>query len=93
MGSPIRSSEGAWLLMPLGAWIPDPWSPGRAILTGDPWLLTALGFVLALWGVYTVRLILADPQSLAESENHPSWTHMYLMMMTAQVGFALSYLF
>ena len=57
-----------WLLMPLGAWIPDPRSPGRAILTGDPWLLTALGVVLALWGVYTVRLILADPHSLAESE-------------------------
>ncbi|MEA2693039.1 MAG: hypothetical protein QOJ16_2426, partial [Acidobacteriota bacterium] len=28
-----------------------------------------------------------------ETENHPSWKHMYLMMMAAQAGFALAYLF
>ena len=81
-----------WLLMPLGAWIRDPTSPERTILTGNAWLLTGLGLALAAWGTHTVRLILANPQALAESENHPSWTHMYLMMMTAQVGFALAYL-
>ena len=31
------------------------------------------------------------PAALAEVENHPSWTHMYLMMMVAQVGFAVAY--
>jgi len=77
--------------MPLGAWTPDPWSEHH-ILTGNPYVLTALGLALAAWGVYTVRLILADPQALAEVENHPSWTHMYLMMMAAQVGFAVAYL-
>ncbi len=30
---------------------------------------------------------------LATTENHPSWTHMYQMMMLAQIGFALAYVF
>ncbi len=81
-----------WLLMPLGAWLRDPWSPEHAILTGNRWVLTGLGGGLALWGCYTVYLILRNPEELAKVENHPSWTHMYLMMMTAQVGFAVAYL-
>jgi 4-hydroxybenzoate polyprenyltransferase len=81
-----------WLLMPLGAWWRTPWSGAQPVLTGNPWLLAAFGMVLAAWGTYTAALILRDPQSLASSENHPSWWHMYLMMMVAQVGFALAYL-
>jgi 4-hydroxybenzoate polyprenyltransferase len=81
-----------WLLMPFGAWMRDPWSPEHAILTGNRWVLTGLGFGLAIWGCYTVYLILRDPEDLAKLENHPSWTHMYLMMMAAQVGFAVAYL-
>lgn len=81
-----------WLLLPLGAWLPDPRAPGHAILTGNPWVLTGLGLLLAAWGGYTVHLILKNPADLAEVENHPSWTHMYLMMMAAQVGFAVAYL-
>jgi 4-hydroxybenzoate polyprenyltransferase len=80
-----------WLLIPIGAFLPDPQNPSHPILTGDPWLLTALGAVLTLWGAYTVYLLLRDPASLATTENHPSWRHMYLMMMFAQVGFALAY--
>jgi hypothetical protein len=53
---------------------------------------TGLGFGLAVWGCYTVYLILRDPEDLAKVENHPSWTHMYLMMMAAQIGFAAAYL-
>jgi len=81
-----------WLLMPIGAWTPNPWSPGHHILTGEPWTLTFLGLGLAAWGAYTVYLILRDPEALAATENHPSWTHTYLMMMAAQVGFAVAYL-
>jgi 4-hydroxybenzoate polyprenyltransferase len=80
-----------WLLIPLGAFLPNPVEGGR-LLTGDPLLLTILGIGLAGWGAWTARLILRDPGSLASSENHPSWTHMYLMMMCAQAGFALAYL-
>ena len=81
-----------WLLIPLGAWLPDPWSPTHPLLTGNPWLLSILGLVLAAWGGYTVHLILRNPDDLARVENHPSWTHMYAMMMLAQTGFAAAYL-
>jgi len=80
-----------WLLIPLGAVLPDPLGAGP-ILTGNRPLLILLGLALAGWGAWTARLILRDPVSLASSENHPSWTHMYLMMMLAQVGFAVAYL-
>jgi 4-hydroxybenzoate polyprenyltransferase len=82
-----------WLLLPVGAFFPDPQNPAHPILTGNPWLLTGLGALLTLWGIYTVYLLVRDPHSLTETENHPSWRHMYLMMMAAQVGFAVAYLF
>lgn len=81
-----------WLLVPLFAFLPDPQNPEHAILTGNPWALVALGVLLTLWGIYTVYLILRDPDELTKTENHPSWRHMYLMMMAAQVGFAVAYL-
>lgn len=62
------------------------------ILTGSSILLNLLGLSLALWGIYVVSLLLHDPESLAATENHPSWTHMYLMMMYAQIGLALAYI-
>lgn len=82
-----------WLLLPLGARIPDFQNPAHAILTGNPMLLTLLGLLLTAWGAYTVHLLVRDPASLTETENHPSWRHMYLMMMAAQVGLALAYVF
>lgn len=81
-----------WLLMPLGVLLPDPQNPAHPILTGNATALIAIGIGLTLWGIYTVYLLLRDPDSLATTENHPSWTHMYLMMMAAQVGFAVAYM-
>ncbi|MEM9556993.1 MAG: UbiA family prenyltransferase [Acidobacteriota bacterium] len=81
-----------WLLLPLGVRIADPQNPDHPILTGDPTLLTALGLGLTAWGAYTVYLLLRDPDELTRSENHPSWKHMYLIMMVAQIGLALAYL-
>jgi len=82
-----------WLLLPLGAWLRDPQDPAHAILTGNPVLLTLLGALLTVWGIYTVYLLVRDPASLAETENHPSWRHMYLMMMAVQIGLAVAYVF
>ena len=81
-----------WLLLPAGALLDNPLEPGRKILTGNPWMLSGLGAGLTLWGLYVCYLILKKPEELAEEENHISWKHMYLMMMAAQVGFAVAYL-
>jgi hypothetical protein len=78
--------------MPLGTVLHDPANPELHILTGNPAVLVGLGIALTAWGIYTCTLLLRDPEALAHTENHPSWTHMYLMMMTAQVGFAVAYL-
>jgi len=55
-------------------------------------VLTGVGVVLTIWGIFTSYLIIRRPEELATTENHPSWTHMYLMMMFAQIGFAVAYL-
>jgi 4-hydroxybenzoate polyprenyltransferase len=82
-----------WALMPLGVLLPSPDVPGRPILTGNPALLMICGGILVVWGAYTAYLMLRRPEELAATENHISWTHMYMMMMFAQIGFALAYLF
>jgi 4-hydroxybenzoate polyprenyltransferase len=81
-----------WLLMPLGAHLRDPLYPAGRLLTGNVVVLTVVGTILTLWGILTSYLILRKPEDLAVTENHPSWTQMYLMMMFAQVGFAVAYL-
>jgi 4-hydroxybenzoate polyprenyltransferase len=80
-----------WLAIPVLARLPDPNRSGGWLLTGNRTLLTVLGLALAAWGAYTARLLLANPDELARTENHPAWTHMYLLLMAAQVGFALAY--
>jgi hypothetical protein len=80
-----------WLLLPMGLARPAP--GGGKLLTGNPYLLAILGSGLALWGCYTVWLMVRDPEALAYTENHPSWTEMYGMMMVAQVGLGLAYLY
>jgi 4-hydroxybenzoate polyprenyltransferase len=82
-----------WLAIPVLAFLPDPDRSAATLLTGNRTLLTILGLVLASWGAYAARLLLKNPEDLARTENHPAWTHMYLLLMAAQVGFALSYVF
>jgi 4-hydroxybenzoate polyprenyltransferase len=74
-----------FVLIPVGVW--------QGILTGNATLLLILGPTLILYGAYTVYLLVRRPEELASTENHPSWTHMYRMMMVAQLGFALAYVF
>jgi 4-hydroxybenzoate polyprenyltransferase len=71
-------------LIPVGVYM--------GILTGNRTLLLILGPVLMAYGTYVSYLMLRRPEEMAATENHVSWKHMYLMMMLAQVGFALSYI-
>ncbi len=73
-----------FLLLPIGA--------GTHVLTGNFWLLQALGLVMAAYGLYVCYLMLRRPDELAVEENHLSWAHMYRMMFVAQVGLAVAYL-
>jgi 4-hydroxybenzoate polyprenyltransferase len=72
-----------FLMIPLGAEL--------GILTGNYWLLHALGVFMTLYGIYVCYLMLRRPEDLAVEENHVSWAHMYRMMFVAQIGFALAY--
>ncbi len=63
----------------------------QGLLHGSLTLLTLLGIVLCLWGIYVTWLILRKPEALAVEKNHPSWRHMYLMLVAAQIGTALAY--
>jgi 4-hydroxybenzoate polyprenyltransferase len=73
-----------FLMIPVGAYL--------RILTGNFWLLQALGAGMTAYGVYVCYLMLKRPEDLAVEENHVSWAHMYRMMFAAQVGFAAAYL-
>jgi 4-hydroxybenzoate polyprenyltransferase len=87
--------KAAWIIAPFFV-LPFALIPigvGLRILTGNPVLLNVLGITLVLYGCYTVYLLVRRPEELAATENHPSWTHMYRMMMVAQIGFALAYVF
>ena len=82
-----------WLLIPVGVFTTDPWGYGNhAILTGNATALVVLSAILFVWGIYMFWLLVRNPDDLARVENHPSWGHMYMMMMTAQIGFGLAYL-
>jgi 4-hydroxybenzoate polyprenyltransferase len=72
-------------LIPIGVW--------SGILTGNRTLLLVLGPALMIYGLYVSYLMVRRPEEMATTENHISWTHMYLMVMLTQAGFALSYVF
>ncbi len=80
-----------WLLLPLGAFwkVPDGHS---TMLSGNPVVLAIVGIGLCLYGLFVDSLLLARPEELTRKENHPSWKHMYLMMMVSQIGLAVAYL-
>jgi 4-hydroxybenzoate polyprenyltransferase len=85
--------KAAWMIAPFFVlpFLLIPVGVRAGILTGNPILLDVLAAALVAYGAYTVYLLVRRPEELAFTENHPSWTHMYLMMMVAQVGFALAY--
>jgi 4-hydroxybenzoate polyprenyltransferase len=85
--------KAAWMIAPFFVlpFLLVPVGLRAGILTGNPVLLDLLAATLVVYGAYTVYLLVRKPEELAFTEHHPSWTHMYLMMMVAQVGFALAY--
>jgi 4-hydroxybenzoate polyprenyltransferase len=89
----LGPKRAAWLISPFLVlpFLLIPYGIHAGILTGNVALLYALTALLALWGAYVVTLMVRNPDDLARTENHPSWTHMYVMMFVAQVGFALAY--
>jgi 4-hydroxybenzoate polyprenyltransferase len=73
-----------WLLLPAGILAHGMWTTAGAFHA-------ALGVALALWGAYIVRLLLRDPDRLTTAKTHPSWQHMYLLMVVAQAGVAAGF--
>jgi 4-hydroxybenzoate polyprenyltransferase len=74
-----------WLLPPLGLYL--------RVLSGHPRAILALSVIMLIWGSYVIYLMNKDPHRLVtEGENHPSWHHMYWMMMVGHLGLAGAYL-
>ncbi len=90
--------KAAWIIAPFLSFPFLAILPGlqAGILSGSPKLLAALGLALPVWGIYIAWLLItASPEELAGrrgKENHASWTHMYLLTLVAQTGFATAYL-
>jgi geranylgeranylglycerol-phosphate geranylgeranyltransferase len=55
------------------------------------WFIYLFSLLLIVWGIYIVWLIVRRPEDLATEANHPSWRHMYLMMLVIQIGLAAAY--
>jgi 4-hydroxybenzoate polyprenyltransferase len=85
--------RAAWMIAPFLVlpFLMIPYGIHQGYLTGNAWVLYTLTGVLSVWGLYVVHLMVRRPDDLARTENHPSWTHMYVMMFVAQIGFALAY--
>jgi 4-hydroxybenzoate polyprenyltransferase len=86
-------TRAAWMISPsfIVPFLMIPIGAELGILTGNYWLLHALGIFMTLYGAYVCYLMLRRPEDLAVEENHVSWAHMYRMMFVAQIGFALAY--
>ncbi len=89
----LGAKRAAWLVAPFLVlpFLLIPYGMHLGLLTGAGPLLGALTAVLCIWGAYVAYLMVRRPDDLSRSENHPSWTHMYVMMFVAQIGFALAY--
>lgn len=61
-------------------------------LTGSHYVLHLLGGGLTVWGAYITYLILKDPKAMTRVENHPSWIHMYLLLIVGQTMQAIGYM-
>jgi len=72
-------------------WLALGFATTRGFLHGNHFVLFWGSFVLAVFGMRTVRLLIRDPQALTGKSTHPSWVLMYLMMVLSQIVAALAY--
>ena len=75
-----------WLLMMATPLLPTP------LLTASPLGLIMLGGLCAAYGAWVVLLLRDEPTRMGQEGNHLAWFHMYVLMMTAQIGSCLVYL-
>lgn len=73
-----------FLLIPLGGLV--------GVLTAPLFDLLMLGLISLLWGAHISARVLADPEALTRTENHPAWRHMYYLMIFLQIGFVFAYI-
>ncbi|HUT02597.1 MAG TPA: UbiA family prenyltransferase [bacterium] len=73
-----------FLLIPVGV--------ATGTLSGNHAALLIVSALLVAWGAYAGHLLVRRPEELATERNHPSWKHMYLILLFAQVGIGISYL-
>ncbi|TMQ57831.1 MAG: hypothetical protein E6K76_09530 [Candidatus Eisenbacteria bacterium] len=85
--------RAAWIIAPFLVlpFLLIPYGIAHGYLSGNRVVLYGLTALMCAWGAYVVYLMVRRPDDLARTENHPSWTHMYVMMFLAQIGFALAY--
>jgi len=84
--------KAAWIIAPFLV-IPYLAIPILYAIAGPDSLRTATVWLslLAIYGAFIAWLIVRDPDSMAMEGNHPSWIHMYALMMLTQAGFAIIY--
>jgi hypothetical protein len=61
-------------------------------ISGNARILNGLAAVLVIWGGTTLLQLRAQAKISSIDGNHPAWKHMYLMMLTLQIGTAIAYL-
>jgi len=92
---PIRFGvrRSVWITVPFLVlpWFALPAGAALGLLSADGTVLSALGAGLAVWGAYVAALLLRNPDDLTTAKTHPSWQHMYLMLVGSQVGVAAAY--
>ncbi len=73
-------------------WLALPALGAAGLLHAPLGALAALGLGLSAYGGWIGSRLLHDPDALGRERNHPAWTHMYVLMLTAQAGTAGVYL-
>ena len=75
-----------WVLLMAIPCAPSP------LLSAPPLGLIVLGGICTAYGIWLVLLLKDEPNRQGQEGNHLAWFHMYVLMMTAQIGTGMVYL-